>query len=288
MAAYPPARVLGLKNNANGPPNRSGTGRRDTRDFTGSGDPNDPRNAASNLAAKTFDPGDLGTHGIRTFGKAGSGATGVQQNTGAFAPVIQGIRQFGNEGSGATGVQRDLTSETSGATGVQQNTGAFAPDSPPKPASDVNVDDFNVAADKVSRLSQDNKDQAVKILQDQGQAAFMDFVNGLSTDKPAELGGDDFNKFFKASDDVNNLSPEDQAEAQRILQEQGVGEFARFVAGKSVAGGAGFDEGTLSSARSSMKGFSEGGFDRFFRIADLEGIINDPNSTDAELSIIHI
>jgi hypothetical protein len=112
----------------------------------------------------------------------------------------------------------------------------------------------------------------------------MDFVNGLSTDKPAELGGDDFNKFFKASDDVNNLSPEDQAEAQRILQEQGVGEFARFVAGKSVAGGAGFDEGTLSSARSSMKGFSEGGFDRFFRIADLEGIINDPNSTDAEIA----
>lgn len=108
-------------------------------------------------------------------------------------------------------------------------------------------------------------------------------INGLggnSGDPTKDVG---FGDFFKASDDVGKLTPEEQAEAERILTEQGSGEFARYVAEKSVkrSGVDTFDENTLRSSVNSLKAFEGGGFQDFYRIADLESIINDP-ATSAE------
>jgi hypothetical protein len=108
-------------------------------------------------------------------------------------------------------------------------------------------------------------------------------INGLggnSGDLTKDVG---FGDFFKASDDVGKLTPEEQAEAERILTEQGSGEFARYVAEKSVkrSGVDTFDENTLRSSVNSLKAFEGGGFQDFYRIADLESIINDP-ATSAE------
>jgi len=106
-------------------------------------------------------------------------------------------------------------------------------------------------------------------------------LGGNSGDPTKDVG---FGDFFKASDDVGKLTPEEQAEAERILREQGAGEFARYVAEKSVkaGGGSDFSEDTLRSSVNSLKAFEGGGFEDFYRIADLESIINDPNTTDED------
>lgn len=187
------------------------------------------------------------------------------QNRLTVMPPVQGRRLIGNGGS----------TVESGAT--QRNEGVFAPviDKTPLqytgPALDPSVSDPTGA---VAR--REARDAEL----DRTSSGVVHALGGNSGDPNKDVG---FADFFKASDDVGKLTPEEQAEAERILTEQGSGEFARYVAEKSVkrSGVDTFDENTLRSSVNSLKAFEGGGFEDFYRIADLESIINDP-ATSAE------
>ena len=94
-------------------------------------------------------------------------------------------------------------------------------------------------------------------------------------------------EFAKSADLVSGLSPSDQAEATRILKEQGQGAFATFVAARSVGsetGGLKVDAVTVQSLNDAKTAFAQGGFEDFFKAHDQFQVLSNPNASEEEKS----
>jgi len=92
-------------------------------------------------------------------------------------------------------------------------------------------------------------------------------------------------EFFKSAELVESLSPSDQAEAQRILKEEGQNAFATYVSSRSVEGGSGGIEvnaDTVQSLNDAKTAFAQGGYDDFFKAHDQFQVLSDPNTSDQD------
>jgi hypothetical protein len=97
----------------------------------------------------------------------------------------------------------------------------------------------------------------------------------------------DLDAFAKSADLVGGLSSSDQAEATRILKEEGQAAFATFVSSRSVvseAGGLKIDAVTLGSLNDAKTAFAQGGFEDFFKAHDQFQVLSNPNASEEEKS----
>ena len=101
---------------------------------------------------------------------------------------------------------------------------------------------------------------------------------------PVEEERVNLDDFFKSVDLVGGLSDSDQAEAQRILKDQGQNAFAKFVSSRSVVSESGLnvDQTTLQSLNDAKTAFAQGGFDDFFKAHDQFQILSNPNASDED------